>query len=487
VSGAGGPPPAPVRERDPKRHASGAAWSFPWHPFIATAAYLIAAYGATSIPVSWILRPLIIAFVVLAILLLLARLVLRSWQAAGLAVIGIWVAVAGWAWLLLIPAAVWVVARLVPRIRPPGLPALTRALNLVAIIWFAISLVGAVPAATRPALSIPPIAEVDPSATDERPDIYLLLLDGYARGDTLAAAGYDNEPFLAELEERGFEVYREATGRYETTAKVIASLVHGRDTDELLRARPPGETQQRYLRSLIEAAPLLGELRSLGYEVVTSAPTFGLVTLSAADVYLDDGQPTEFELSILSDTALATIVSTVAPTLLMELHASRIRSNFEHVEAIARADRGPTFMLAHVMSPHPPFVFDAAGDLPPPLACYPATCRFGQTREIGLAADDFWRLYADQMTYLNGLVLSAIDTILADPEAVIIVFSDHGSRRTEDDKAEWHRTLFAARTPGAPDIFGGASHAPAIIPVLMNAYFGADAPVLPPAPEPASD
>jgi hypothetical protein len=470
-----------------RREANGSAWSFPWHPFIATAAYLIGAYGATSIPIAWILRPLAVAVVTLVLLLLLARAVLRSWQLAGVAVMGLWVVIAGWAWLLVIPIGLAAIGRFIRRAPLPGPAAVSRGLNVVTAIWLAITLVGAVPTMVRAPLSIAPIAELDPARAESRPDIFLLLLDGYARGDTLASVGYDNEPFLSGLEARGFEVYRDATGKYETTARVVASLVHGSDAHALMRERPPGDAQ-RHLRALIEAAPLLEELRSVGYEIVTSAPTFGLVTLSSADVYLDDGQPTEFELSILSDTALAGIVLTVAPTLLMELHASRIHSNFSHVDAIASADGArPTFMLAHVMSPHPPFVFDASGELPPPLACYPAECRFGQTREIGLPADTFWDLYTDQLTYLNRLVLDAVDTIMAHPDAVIIVFSDHGSRRTADDKAEWHRTLFAARTPGAADVFDGVSHAPAILPVLMNAYFGADAPVLPQPREPASD
>ena len=39
------------------------------------------------------------------------------------------------------------------------------------------------------------------------PDVYYVILDGYARADALATHyGYDNEPFLDALRERGFVV-----------------------------------------------------------------------------------------------------------------------------------------------------------------------------------------------------------------------------------------------------------------------------------------
>jgi len=463
--------------------------SLPFHPFLATAAYLVGAYGLTFIPIGWVARPLVATAMALGVLLLLTRLATRSWQAAGLVVAGAWLILAGWGLFLLAPLALWLAHRLTRRVPFPSLGSITRGLNLVALVWLSLALVGAIPLMLQPGLTVEPIADLDPARTDERPDIYLLLLDGYARADTLASVGYDNEPFLTALEERGFDVHRDATGLYETTAAAVAALVHGRDAHELMDSAAAADvTQRRFLRDMIQAAPLLDELRSLGYEIVTSAPTYGLVTLNSADVYLDDGQPNEFELSLLQDTALAGIITFLAPDLLVELHASRIRSNLAHLAAVASDDRAdPTFMLAHVMSPHPPFAFDAKGDPQPPIACYPRDCRFGQTRDIGISDEEFWDRYTEQLDHVNGLVLAAIDTLMADPDAVIVVFSDHGARRAPRDRDEWHRTLFAARTPGAEGAYDGAAHVPAVLPVIMETYFGADVPVVPQPTEPDSD
>jgi hypothetical protein len=51
-----------------------------------------------------------------------------------------------------------------------------------------------------------------------------------------------------------------------------------------------------------------------------------------------------------------------------------------------------------------------------------------------------------QIQFLNGRVLRALDRIIeVDPDATVVVFSDHGLRRDRDDMEEWFRTLFAAR------------------------------------------
>jgi len=461
---------------------------WPLHPFLATVAYLVGAYGLTFIPATWVVRPLLVGLAAVAIMLIVARLAVRSWQAAGVIVGGVWLVMAGIGALLLVPLSVWVASRLSRRVSAVPLSSWTRGLNLIAAIWLLIALVGAVPLAIQPSPTAEPIVHVDPSRSTARPDIYLLLLDGYARSDTLASVGYDNEPFLSALEERGFQVARDATGMYDTTAEVLVSLVHGRDTKEVLDAPVGSLTGRRELRGLIHAAPLLDEMRQLGYEIITSAPTYSLVTLDSADVYLDDGQLNEFELSVLDDTALAGIVDAVAPNLLNRVHASRIRSNFQHVTEVAAADRNqPTFMLAHVMSPHAPFVFDENGHPPPPLACYPSSCRFGQTRDIGITDQEFWGLYSEQVDYLNGVVLDTVDELIDDPETIIVVFSDHGARRSAVSRQEWRRTLFAARMPGVDDPFKGAGHAPAILPILLNTYFGMDAPVLSQAADLGSD
>ena len=56
---------------------------------------------------------------------------------------------------------------------------------------------------------------VSPDQKDDLPNIFFIVLDAYARADILNEIyGYDNEPFLKSLEQRGFYVARRATSNY---------------------------------------------------------------------------------------------------------------------------------------------------------------------------------------------------------------------------------------------------------------------------------
>ena len=53
------------------------------------------------------------------------------------------------------------------------------------------------------------------SATGHRPNIYYIILDGYARADVLRDLyGFDNSEFIADLQERGFFVAHRSTSNY---------------------------------------------------------------------------------------------------------------------------------------------------------------------------------------------------------------------------------------------------------------------------------
>ncbi len=87
----------------------------------------------------------------------------------------------------------------------------TRFLNLLAVIAVAmpvaqIATVKA-PVAARPARQVQPMATATPAEVTRRPDIYYIILDGYARHDVMASHfDFDNSAFLDHLRARGFYV-----------------------------------------------------------------------------------------------------------------------------------------------------------------------------------------------------------------------------------------------------------------------------------------
>jgi hypothetical protein len=110
-------------------------------------------------------------------------------------------------------------------------------------------------------------------------------------------------------------------------------------------------------------------------------------------------------------------------------------------EEIDRSVERPRFVLAHVMSPHPPMVWDAAGRELAPPACFPE-CSIYQTWD-----DAGWEQLPGQLQHLNALVLESLEALVASkPDATIVVMSDHGMHRPGSSDANVFRSLFAIRS-----------------------------------------
>ena len=155
-------------------------------------------------------------------------------------------------------------------------------------------------------------------------------------------------------------------------------------------------------------------------------------------------------------------------------HRDLLKSTFDAIGDVAATERSePTFMLAHVMAPHTPIVFDADGT---PADFSGRTC--GAQFEIdaaviGVSEREYRAAMAEQVAYLNMRTLKAIDEILASsPEAVVVVFSDHGSRYSSEPSDEWFHSFLAARTPAHPGVVERDPRPIAIFPAIFNAYFG---------------
>jgi hypothetical protein len=305
------------------------------------------------------------------------------------------------------------------------------------------------------------------------PDIFLILLDGYPRTDTLTSWGYDNSWFTEALAKRGFDVATASHTNYPSTALVLATTFHMRHLDEievLANVRERLDVQRRALRTALEQTPALDRLSELGYLTVSAGRPADYITLNT-DRYRDAGWLNEFEHQVLARTALSGMIG----PLILDARRGEVIDTIEAMPDVAR-DPAATFMFAHVVNPHLPFLFDRDGD-PPAIECAP--CTFAtHIDHSGMTSTDFLRAYADQVHHLNGLVLEAIDGVLEHaPDAAVIIFSDHGSRAERVPDDDWYATFFAARTPGHDNVFPDDARPIAIFPLLLGAYFGDDFPI----------
>jgi len=411
---------------------------------------------------------------------------LRRWWPA---VRGVWVAVGMAALLGGGTVALWVHARRGGR---RGYP-LTRAANVLAA---AVALVPLLNIGTRVVAS-PRVAgasveyEAVAPSHDILPDIYYIVLDGYARSDVLRDIyGYDNEPFLAALRELGFYVADESRSNYTQTALSLAATLNMTYLDDLAATMGPDTDDRGPLGEMIRRSAVREYLEGLGYITVAYSSGYDLTEIRDAHRYIIP--PTRGV--TLPETLLLwfSVVRGVEPLydalgqgpteLAYAEHRDRIRGVLELLPQTARMP-GPVFVLAHVVCPHPPFVFDAEGNPLTPAHEF----SWGDGTHYPGSREDYLAGYPAQVAYLNSVVPGMVREIVesSDRPVVVVLQADHGPGLTldwasADVSAVGERVaiLNALRVPcGEVGLYPGISPLNTFR-AVFNACFGAGLPLL---------
>ena len=260
------------------------------------------------------------------------------------------------------------------------------------------------------------------------PDIYLIIVDGYGRVDFLQDVyGYDNTQFVAFLKEKGFYVADHATSNYPQTQLSLSSMLNmqylNASVDEF------GDTSDRTALYELVQHPIIRQLmENQGYKFV-ALPSATLVTqIRDADIYfnLTTSDINEFEAFLLSSTVLGVAVESWGvdlPVMSYELHRKYILFSLDKLREVPDIP-GPKFVFAHVMVPHPPFIFDRDGNFILPDGPYIMWdgSFFPGTKE------EYQKGYTDQVTFLNQKLIEIISDILARSAnpPIIILQGDHG-------------------------------------------------------------
>ncbi|MDH5695681.1 MAG: hypothetical protein OEZ00_03620 [Dehalococcoidia bacterium] len=240
------------------------------------------------------------------------------------------------------------------------------------------------------------------------PDIYYIILDMYAREDTLKEVlNYDNSEFTNYLTSRGFYVATKSCSNYTTSHRSLASSLN---MDYL---KPEDEGMPR-LVEMMRNSKVSRLLKSVGYRYIFVDGNMGMKGMDKyAEVYLYEGafgiKVSHFAHSLCDTTALspfARVFSTHGANAI--LYAFDALADIPHIEE-------PTFVYAHIMCPHSPGLFDSNG-----------------LKKFKIFEPE--EFYDDPEGYLGNLafitkkVKTLMDEILSksDVPPVIILQADHG-------------------------------------------------------------
>jgi hypothetical protein len=245
-----------------------------------------------------------------------------------------------------------------------------------------------------------------------RPDIYYIILDGYARHDILRELyGFDNRQFLDTLRSRGFFIASKARANYAQTRLSLASSL----SMEYLPEFPADASYDVYhqeIRARRKKSRVVGRLRELGYRYRYVGSIYFPIDAAADEELFPEGSNCSYLAGFL-----ATTVFDLPRKLLRfcEFGPDPVKICEYQFQNLAKpkTDPAPLFTFVHIACPHEPYVYNRDGPLPRPVSGKEA----GPTH------------YTEQLRYLNGRILEFLDAIdrTSGPDAVVLLQADHGS------------------------------------------------------------
>jgi hypothetical protein len=325
------------------------------------------------------------------------------------------------------------------------------------------------------------------------PDIYYLVLDGYMRDDVLLeVSGFDNSEFLDSLSEMGFVVARASQSNYPRTSMSLSSSLNMDYLGPLGWEGGWDDTERA--RGLIVHNRLRRELECLGYTTVAFETGFEFTEWKDADYYLTPHATglsrlqlgagiTDFEhmwietsggvVVLDSEKALANWFPQESRERGQEWR-ERILFALSQVPSIA-ASSSPKLVFVHIIAPHAPYVFDRnGGHIYIDASERPAP-------EIQPAiGHPYWKAYADEMVYVNGLLLETVQALLANSAVppVIVVQGDHGYVSSPQQARMLILNAYFLPGDGNQRIYESISPVNTFR-VVLDEYFGGDYGLLP--------
>ena len=231
------------------------------------------------------------------------------------------------------------------------------------------------------------------------PDIYYLIIDGYGNANTLNRYyGYDNNEFLTFLENKGFYTSTYSHSNYPHTLLSLSSSLNMEYLDEVAEIVGKSSINPLPLIQKIQSNRIIVFLDNHNYATVAYESGYGATELRSADYYFAPEQTlTAFQSELINLTPLWIWLRNVQ----FESQRQRILFIFDQLPSASRSNQ-PTFVFAHVTSPHPPFVFGPNGEKDNPDMAY-STMDANYFTDIA-GQEEYVQRYRNQVIYLNTLM-----------------------------------------------------------------------------------
>jgi hypothetical protein len=391
-------------------------------------------------------------------------------------------------WLAIVTAALVAALKLPDR----WIDRIDRGLRVVAVALVAIALVTILPTeieeATTPRIVVAAGRTLPGETSAPKRDVYWLVYDRYG-SDRSFEVGYGVENDLTPwLEDQGFAVLKDSHANYVGTSLSLATTMNMTPLDELAKAVPQTSGSYEPVYRTLQGSLVTRQFQALGYTYLHLGSWWNPTrTDSAADRNYNADGVSDFTSAVVEESLVPVLAEAFLPEELPPTESAKhLKHNAWALDVLDRLPResGPKFVFAHVLLPHPPYVFDRDG-------------RYIESPQAaGISEVDGWH---GQLEYTNSRLRAFISSLLAKPEneqPIIILQADEGPwpesyginkygfnwATASDREVEMKFGIMNAwYVPGGTDALGLRQDQTAIntFPVLFDGYFGVDYPMLP--------
>ncbi len=254
--------------------------------------------------------------------------------------------------------------------------------------------------------------EIQKGTLKTNSNVYYYIFDEYGGLDNLKRyTGYDNSPFYDSLEKLGFNVSKSSRNYTINSDIEIPNLLN------LDLANNETMTHETRIKA-VENPYLFQLFKENGYQlnIMVDNVDFSYMPIRSSDADYEYSSSTASN----GEDSLQTLIinNSVYYPLLTRTKTKRIEEvdkMFQYIQESTSKQSENLFSFGYFMFPHLPWVVD----------------EFGNSIN-GADRDDYRKsdVYLGQMKYASKKILEAVQKIIeADPDAIIIIQSDHGYRQ----------------------------------------------------------
>lgn len=263
------------------------------------------------------------------------------------------------------------------------------------------------------------------------PNVYYIILDGYASTSSMKRLfDFNNSDFNFNLENIGFKIQSNSKSNYCRTNFSLSSTLNLNYVQNLTNKK----LFQSDLNTYISDNLVSKIFRKNNYKYYLFDSGFGLknkydsdeILIKSNNVFLSNFFSTsdnDLYSVFINNSIFKILNSNLVGNISVKNYSLKVLNVFEKLPLIAK-NRNKKFVFAHIISPHPPFLFN----------------EYGIISEYGYdTPNKLWnrKLYFDQLKFINKKIVKMVRQIIINDknDKIIIIQGDHGSRiLTEENK-----------------------------------------------------